>query len=800
MYIGSTGINGLHHLVYEVVDNSVDEAMAGFGSQIQVRIQDDGSVTVHDEGRGFPVDYHEEQGMSALEVALTKLHAGGKFEEGSYKVSGGLHGVGISVVNALSESLEVEVYRDGKIYRQTYSRGERTSDLEEIGTSDRTGSKVTFKVDSEIFETVDYQYDVLAKRLRELAYLNAGLEIAFRDDRSDREDVFAFPSGIKSFVEALNENKDPVYNDIIYFQRELEGVSLEIALQHNGGYSYDAIYTYANNIHTPHGGTHLSGFKSGLTRTLNRYLKDSKFLKNESPPDGRDYLEGLVAVISVKIPNPQFEGQTKEKLGNTEVDGYVQTMVNEYLSAHLEENPSVAKGIVNKAIQAARAREAARKARDLTRRKGLLNSGSLPGKLADCRSRDRDNTEIFIVEGDSAGGSAKQGRDSMVQAILPIKGKILNVEKTRFDKMLKHEEIQTIITALGTGIGPEEFDLSKLRYSRVIIMTDADVDGSHIRTLLLTFFFRQLPQLAENGHIYIAQPPLYRVKSKKEERYIQSDKELEAMLVEMGIEDAQLEIPSLGKTLGSAELRQLIDVVTRIDRTRSHFRRAGVDLRSWLKDEWAEKKFLPSFRVVRGTEELYFRNEAEYREFLDSETKRLDRKPRIVAGGEVWDAEEEADFEVFEMHGAEETTTRLEELENLGFALSELYPDASDGSRIEIPDFDFSDEPSAGNGGLCVLHINDTEVPIRALHELVDAVVGAVKGKVQLTRFKGLGEMNPDQLWETTMDPDRRSLYQVAIEDEVAADRIFTIMMGSQVEPRREYIEKHALEARSLDI
>lgn len=503
MYIGSTGAPGLHHLVYEAVDNCIDEAMAGFATSVLVEIHDNGAISVTDDGRGIPIDWHEDQKMSALEVIMTKLHAGGKFDNETYKVSGGLHGVGISVVNALSENLAVEVQREGKVWRQTFSRGLSTSELAAVGATDQTGTKVTFTADGEIFETTDFQHDILAKRLRELAYLNAGIEITFIDERIEGEGqkiIYHFPEGLRAFIDQINRKRAVVYNEVVHFQREVNGVSIDVAMQHNDGYSSDQIFSFANTINTAHGGTHLSGFRSALTRTLNKFARDMKLLKNDSPPDGRDYQEGLAAVISVKLPNPQFEGQTKEKLGNTEIEGIVQTLVNDALGSYVEENPAIGKKIVQKALDAARAREAARKARDLTRRKGLLNSGSLPGKLADCRSRNRDETEIFIVEGDSAGGSAKGGRDSMTQAILPIKGKILNVEKTRVDKMLRHEEIRTIITALGTGIGADEFDIEKLRYSRIIIMTDADVDGSHIRTLLLTFFFRQMGELATLGH------------------------------------------------------------------------------------------------------------------------------------------------------------------------------------------------------------------------------------------------------------------------------------------------------------
>ncbi|MFQ5654399.1 MAG: DNA topoisomerase (ATP-hydrolyzing) subunit B [Planctomycetota bacterium] len=808
MYIGSTGSLGLHHLVYEVVDNCVDEAMAGHCSRIQVRILDEGAVTVIDDGRGIPVDHHEGEQMSALEVIMTKLHAGGKFDNESYKVSGGLHGVGVSVVNALAEWLEVEVYRQGRIHRQTYSRGVPSSELQVIGSTDQTGTKVSFKPDAQVLETTDFQFEVIARRLRELAYLNAGLEISLVDSRVERKERFHFPRGIRSFVEDINENKEQIYKEIIYFRKGTGGVELEVAMQHNAGYSHDQIHSYANNIRTPHGGTHLSGFRSGLTRTLNRYARKVKLLKNESPPDGKDYQEGLAAVISVKLPNPQFEGQTKEKLGNTEVEGIVQALVNEMLGAFLEESPSVGKAIVNRAIQAARAREAARKARDLTRRKGLLNAGSLPGKLADCRSRDRDSTELFIVEGDSAGGSAKQGRDSLTQAILPIKGKILNVEKTRFDRMLKHEEIQAIITALGTGIGDEEFDISKLRYSRIIIMTDADVDGSHIRTLLLTFFFRQLHQLAESGNIFIAQPPLYRIKWKSKERYIQSDAELEKTLIQMGTSSGSVRVPGSEETLQGARLEGLITQIRELDRHRERFRKQGFCVRRWLQERWREEGRLPCFRVLRGEGELFFFSEEDYRSFLAGLARQLEREPRIAEeeslaeekpDGEKPDGEK-PDLFVYELHEVEEATRQLKGIEKLGFSLDRLYREVVEPDLSVLPTFDFSGAAEEDHDVLCILKIDSSEVGVPCLRALVDELVTLMKDKVAITRFKGLGEMNPEQLWETTMNPALRKLYQVTIDDQVAADRIFTIMMGSQVEPRRAFIEKHALEARALDI
>ncbi len=801
MYIGSTGPSGLHHLVYEVVDNSVDEALAGHCKRIQVRIVEDGSVTVLDDGRGIPTDWSDEHQMSGVELVMTKLHAGGKFDRETYKVSGGLHGVGVSVVSALSETLEVQVYRNRKIYRQTYERGAPTSPLEVIGTSEHTGTMVTFKPDRQIFETVEFQYETIAKRLRELAYLNAGLEINLVDSRTDREERFLFPEGLRSFVQHLNENKEPLYPESIYFERSDGKVTVEVAMQHNSGYAENQVFTYANNISTPHGGTHLSGFRSALTRTLNKYAKDAGFLKGDETLDGRDYQEGLAAVLSVKLPEPQFEGQTKEKLGNTDIEGIVLSIVNEALRAYMEEHPATARIVVSKAIQAMAAREAARKARELTRRKGLLSTGSLPGKLADCRSDDRDNTELFIVEGDSAGGSAKQGRDSFYQAILPIKGKIINVEKTRFDRMLKHEEIQTIITALGTGIGDEEFDLGKLRYSKVIIMTDADVDGSHIRTLLLTFFFRQMLKLTEDGKIYIAQPPLYRIKWRQKERYIQDDRELTETLLSMGIEGAELRAPSRGITLAPAEVRKIIDRVRELDELSRRFRKHGFQLRDWVRRNWGQKRALPHFRVLRGGDELYFQSEGEYRVFLVAEAARLGREPRIAQEERLNETGTEAcDLFVFELHGAAEATRALNEIEAFGFRTDDLYPPPAKPKKKEVPVFNFASEGQPGTPPLCLLKLDDGEIPVEYVSQVGERLIGAVRERVEITRFKGLGEMNPEQLWETTMDPARRSLLRVAIEDLVAADRIFTIMMGEQVEPRREFIEKHALEARNLDI
>jgi DNA gyrase subunit B len=804
MYIGGTGIDGLHHLVWEVVDNSVDEFMAGVATKIQVRIHEDGSVTVSDDGRGIPVDFHEDQGMSALEVIMTKLHAGGKFENSAYKVSGGLHGVGISVVNALSDLLEVEVHRDGKVYRQTFSRGLSTSELEKIGTSDQRGTTVRFRPDAEVFDTTDLVYETIAKRLRDMTYLNAGLEVTLTDERSEATDTFYFPEGLRAYIGRINEKKTAIYDEVIQFDKTDGDVRVEVAMQHNDGYAYDQIFSYANNIATKHGGTHLSGFKSALTRCLNKYAKDSNLLKNDSI-DGRDYLEGLAAVVSVKMPNPQFEGQTKEKLGNTEIEGIVTSLVHDAFTAFLEQNPTVAKKVVTKAIDAARAREAARKARDLTRRKGLLSSGNLPGKLSDCRTRNRDEAEIFIVEGDSAGGSAKQGRDSEFQAILPIKGKILNVEKTRFDKMLKHEEIQTIITALGTGIGTDEFNLENLRYGRVIIMTDADVDGSHIRTLLLTFFFRQMSELTEKGHIYVAQPPLYRLKWKKEDRYILSENELEATLIEISGAEAHLAHPSTGSQVRGADLVDFFDRVATLDRMRARLRRHGFGLRRWLVEQWDAHQDVPRFLVRRGGEELPFFNEQDYRSHLAELGRELGRDPKIAdpVGLQViheeGGAEGAPDLEVVELPDASRTAESIRAIVSLGFPASEIFEEEKRVDIHEIPVFDFSGE-GVEEVPVFSVSIDGTEGGASGLPEARERFLELMKSKVQMTRFKGLGEMNPDQLRETTMDPEKRCLYRVTIEDQVQADEIFTIMMGSQVEPRREYIEKYALDARALDI
>ncbi len=767
MYIGSTGIEGLHHLLYEVVDNSVDESLAGFCNNIDVILHHDGSATVIDDGRGIPTAPHpgDPEGRSAAEVALTELHAGGKFESKAYKISGGLHGVGVSVVNALSEWLEVEIKQNGQVYQQRFERGKPVTPLTVIGKTRGRGTKVTFKPDPEIFEVTDFSFDILSQRLRELAFLNRGLRIAIHDERTDRTQEFLYKGGIVSFVEHLNKNKTPLHPKPIYISGERDDITVEIALQYNDGYA-ETIYTFANNINTREGGTHLVGFKSALTRTANNYGTSSGILKNgKEVISGEDIREGLTAVISVKLPNPQFEGQTKMKLGNSEVKGIVESIVNDALSTYFEENPSVARKIIEKAIQAARAREAARKARELTRRKGSLEDTGLPGKLADCSEKDPALSEIFIVEGDSAGGSAKQGRDRRFQAILPLRGKILNVEKARFDKMLTSEEIRILITALGTGIGPEDFDISKIRYHKIILMTDADVDGAHIRTLLLTFFYRQMPEVIERGHLYIAQPPLFKVKRGKTERYIQSEAELQGMLLALASEEVSLivrgnevkgkaVIPHLKKIIGFEKLLEWFSRRRKDPDVLRILLREGVN-KEVLKDRDGLMSLVEKIRTEIPDIKIGEPYEDEEHEGLGIELKRQNYRLKIETGLIL--------------------SPEYRELESLYGAVKDL------GSPIRLIS-------------------RDGERAIADTTELINHIFEIARKGLSIQRYKGLGEMNPQQLWETTMDPERRTLLQVSIEDSVQADEIFSILMGDQVEPRKEFIIKHALEARNIDI
>ena len=768
MFIGSTGIEGLHHLVYEVVDNSVDESLAGYCMNIEVIIHHDGSCTVIDDGRGIPTGPHPDdpEGRTAAEVALTELHAGGKFESKAYRISGGLHGVGVSVVNALSEWLDVEIKQNGNVYQQHYERGTPMGPLNVVGKTKGRGTKVTFKADPEIFEVLDFSYDILTQRLRELAFLNMGLKITLSDERTEKEQVFHYSGGIVSFVEHLNKNKTTLHHKPIYISGEKEDIIVEIALQYNDGYT-ETIFTFANNINTKEGGTHLIGLKSALTRTVNSYAISSGLLKNGKESfSGEDIREGLTAVINVKLMSPQFEGQTKMKLGNSEVKGIVESIVNEGLGTYFEENPSVARKIVEKALQAARAREAARKARELTRRKGAFEDSGLPGKLADCSEKDPALSEIFIVEGDSAGGSAKQGRDRRSQAILPLRGKILNVEKARFDKMLTSEEIRVLITALGTGIGPEDFDISKIRYHKVILMTDADVDGAHIRTLLLTFFYRQMPQVIEQGYLYIAQPPLFKVKKGKTEKYIQNETEMQSMLFDLASED--LEIPIKGQ---SVKGKALIPHLKRLYR----FQR----LAEWLERRRKDPELL-QFLLSSGINKNTLKDRMKFEELL----RLIREKEKGIHIGEIQLDEEHQTYGVEIRRGNYKlnldtnflTSPEFRELENLYTIIRDLGEPPYSIQTKEGPKELFTSSA------------------------LLETVFVTAKKGLTIQRYKGLGEMNPGQLWETTMDPERRTLLHVNTQDSVKADEIFTILMGDQVDPRREFIITYALEARNIDI
>ncbi|MBQ27887.1 MAG: DNA topoisomerase (ATP-hydrolyzing) subunit B [Nitrospiraceae bacterium] len=776
MYIGSTGIDGLHHLLYEVVDNSIDEAMAGFCETIQVTINSDNSVTVVDDGRGIPTDFHDGQQKSAAEVVLTVLHAGGKFEEGAYKVSGGLHGVGISVVNALSEWLELEIRQNGKVFEQRYERGIPTDALNITGKTKRRGTTITFLPDEKIFETIECNFDTLSQRLRELAFLNQGIEISIRDERHDKEHCFKYKGGIVTFVQHLNENKSPLHKPI-YIAREKGDIWIEAALQYNDGFK-DNIMSFANNINTRDGGTHLSGFKAGLTRTINACAAAKQASKKDSESlSGDDVREGLTAVISVRLTKPQFEGQTKHKLGNSEVKGLVEASLNDALGAFFEENPSVAKKIVEKSLNAARAREAARKAKDLIRRKGALDSGSLPGKLADCSERDPALSELYIVEGDSAGGSAKQGRNRQFQAILPLKGKILNVEKARLDKMISSEEIRHLITALGTGIG-DDFNVEKTRYHKLILMTDADVDGSHIRTLLLTFFFRQMPDLIEKGYVFIAQPPLFRVKKGNAERYLKDEPALNAHLLDLAVENITLQPNGDHSKLKGKSLQMVVKKLMAYERLIDRISlRVGSSMllraisnvsgfnRTVLKDRGVLETTLET--VKRGCEQNHEGAEVSFRLDQDEEHGGFSVFGRVHKDG--WQHELTIDHKL------------------LGSAeFRDLQKHAP--SALGLGDFP------------CTAWFKEDEKQFYSTTAFVDAVLEYGKKGLSLQRYKGLGEMNPDQLWATTMNPETRRFIKVTMDDLVEIDNIFTILMGDAVEPRRQFIQAHAAEVIQLDI
>jgi DNA gyrase subunit B len=814
MYIGSTGAPGLHHLVYEIVDNSIDEALAGYCDQINVTIHIDNSITVIDNGRGIPTEMHS-SGKSAAEVVLTVLHAGGKFDNDSYKVSGGLHGVGVSVVNALSERLDLEIWRDGQVYQQSYERGVPIADLLTTGTTQRRGTKVTFRADPQIFETVEYSFDTLAQRLRELAFLNGGILITIDDERDGKNHKFQYEGGIVSFVQHLNKNKAVVNDKPIFMKGTKDGIDAEIALQWNDGYS-ELVFSFANNINTHEGGTHLSGFRSALTRTINAYAAKSNLAKDlkDANISGEDIREGLTGVVSVKIPQPQFEGQTKTKLGNTEVKGIVEAIINDKLGQYLEENPAVAKKVIGKSVDAARAREAARKARDLVRRKGALDGSSLPGKLADCQERDPAQSEIYIVEGESAGGSAKQGRDRRFQAILPIKGKILNVEKARFDKMLGSDEIKTMIAALGCGIGVEDFDIEKLRYHRVIIMTDADVDGSHIRTLLLTFFYRQMGPLIDRGHIYIAQPPLYRAKRGRTETFIKNEHDLESFLMRRAVESRIVKLADGGEMFGEALERQLQRMIAyrkllqQVTRRGSPPDIVGALLQAGARDksffEQQDKLDVIAQRMTTPVRTVTVTRDDEHNVFALAVEDRSQGYARTYGVG-------------VEFITSGEYRTLLaayREIQDITFPVVVKTTDS--GADDQVPDDTptaAADETAIGGAPLdeqtklaaepkpaATRGRKDADVALQNIDEFVEFFIMAGKKGVAVNRYKGLGEMNPDTLWNTTMDPENRTLMQVRAEDHAEADQMFTTLMGDQVEPRRKFIEDNALDVRNLDV
>ena len=783
MYIGDTGSAGLHHLVYEVVDNSIDEAMAGYCSEITVVIHADNSVTVEDNGRGIPVDMHAKEKKPAVEVALTTLHAGGKFDHRSYKVSGGLHGVGVSCVNALSEWLEVEVRRDSKIYHQRYKRGKTDTKLTVIGKSKGTGTKISFKPDKEIFGAkYSYSFETLSNRLRELAFLNKELKISIKDERIDKENLFQFKGGIISFVEHLNKNKNPLHKKVIYMQAEKDTVKIEAALQYNDGYS-ETIFSFANNINTIEGGTHTSGFKSALTRCLNQYCKDKKLLKsNQSSLAGEDVREGVTAIISVWVPDPQFEGQTKTKLGNSELEGLVASTVNEKLGAFLEENPSVANKILEKSLLASRAREAARKARELTRRKGALESAGLPGKLADCSENDPALCELYLVEGDSAGGSCKQARDRRFQAILPLKGKILNVEKSRLDKVLSNEEIRTIITAFGAGVG-EEFNISKLRYHKLIITCDADVDGSHIRTLLLTLLYRQMPKLLEDGYIYLAQPPLYKIKRGKREEYVQTENKMNDILLELGREGLVLQQIKGKNKYTDAQFSDVLECLIELELLENVLHKKGVDFDKYMSLLNPKTKKLPIYRVK--VEDVY--------QFLysDQELAKLTKEAEKGEG--------KKELDVLEIYEAGEMEDLIKRLAKHDMDTADYNKKTETAEALDVPKSK-KEKDKPKQSGLFKISGDGVEKEFGGLKEILHFVKSNGKKGMHIQRYKGLGEMNPQQLWETTMDPDKRTLLKITIEDAVAADQMFTVLMGDKVEPRREFIEEHSRAVRFLDI
>lgn len=806
MYIGSTSAAGLHHLVYEIVDNSIDEAMAGFCNDINVCIHTDNSITVSDNGRGMPVDMHKQQKKSALEVIMTVLHAGGKFDHSSYKVSGGLHGVGASVVNALSEWMEVEVRRGGKVYFQRYVRGVPEEPVKEIGEAKKTGTKTRFKPDFKIFEVLVYNYETIANRMRELAFLNKGIRIKMKDERdNEKEEVFQYEGGLSEFVKHLNKNRETINKKPIYIEGDKDKIHVEVAIQYNDGFAENML-SFVNNIRTIEGGTHLSGFKTALTKAAASFAKKNNLIKNDKISlQGDDVREGLNAIVSVKVPDPQFEGQTKAKLGNSEVEGIVNSFVYEKLAAYFEENPSEAKRIISKALSAAEAREAAKKARDLSRRKSSLDSGGLPGKLADCQEKDPTLCELYLVEGDSAGGSAKQARDRKYQAILPLKGKILNVEKARIDKILNNEEIRTMITAIGGGIGKDTFNLANIRYNRIVIMTDADVDGAHIRTLLLTFFFRQMRPLVDAGFVYIAQPPLYKVKKGKFEQYMLDDKAMNIYLTDEGTKDLKLiQLSKKGKgnkELNEKTLIEILNDIIEIEHLIPRMRKSGMNIESYLSNRGSWKK-LPMFEVIIKEKSEYGDTEKDLPELVKKVLVKISKKSTLEEIMEEADKKRES-IKIIDLRDRAEFRVIEEvmrKLEDKGLDAEELFEEELEALTVEGKDDEEKEEKKKNLSPMFKAIDSEGETLIFSAKELIEFIKARGKRGLGIQRYKGLGEMNPIQLWETTMDPEKRTMLQVGMEDAAKADEVFNILMGDEVEPRRQFIETHALEVKNLDI